>query len=97
MPVYEYQCSDGHEFEAVRRVPDRFTAICTQCGKTGSQLISLPAQPVIRCGEWRATDSNYDPGQFTPTTIPQPKVYDYEIDHAKLDKLAQLDNVAERI
>ena len=32
MPLYEYECEDGHKFESVKPIPERHTAVC-KCGK----------------------------------------------------------------
>lgn len=42
MPVYEYRCECGHEFEDLNRMSERHRAECIRCGKFADQLISAP-------------------------------------------------------
>ncbi len=39
MPLYEYECEDGHRFESVNSISKRHTSIC-ECGKTAKLLMS---------------------------------------------------------
>ena len=32
MPIYEYRCSNGHNFEVMQSMTDDPVAACTQCG-----------------------------------------------------------------
>lgn len=41
MPVYEYECENGHRFEEWHRIEDRYNAVCRQCGKPVRIKISL--------------------------------------------------------
>lgn len=40
MPLYDYRCPDGHEFEASRPLGERASAECKECGGTAKQVIS---------------------------------------------------------
>ena len=40
MPIYEYRCDDGHEFEVVQRMIDDPVAVCEVCGKPVSRVFS---------------------------------------------------------
>ncbi len=40
MPVYNYHCENGHEFEAFNRIVDRATAPCPDCGDLAQQGLS---------------------------------------------------------
>lgn len=31
MPLYEYECEDGHKFEALKSIKDRYNAVCPMC------------------------------------------------------------------
>ena len=33
MPIYEYRCGNGHEFEVVQRMTDDPVATCEVCGE----------------------------------------------------------------
>ena len=39
MPLYEYECEDGHRFESIKHISKRHTAVC-KCGKIDKLLIS---------------------------------------------------------
>ena len=32
MPIYEYRCENGHEFEVMQRMSDEPLTACTECG-----------------------------------------------------------------
>jgi putative FmdB family regulatory protein len=32
MPIYEYRCTNGHEFEVIQRMADDPVEVCEQCG-----------------------------------------------------------------
>jgi putative FmdB family regulatory protein len=38
MPIFDYRCDDGHEFEFMQPVKDRATATCPSCRK-GAKLV----------------------------------------------------------
>lgn len=40
MPLYEFRCSCGHRFEAIKPIEDRDTAICPECGWPASKKLS---------------------------------------------------------
>ena len=41
MPLYEYECSDGHRFEEWHRIENRHNTVCPQCGKPVRIIPSL--------------------------------------------------------
>ena len=43
MPVYEYKCSGGHFYEKTEGFDAPNKHRCSQCGKTSSRQLSLPA------------------------------------------------------
>lgn len=45
MPIYEYTCPDGHEFEELRKVDDREECPCPVCDQTAKQVIRTPPRP----------------------------------------------------
>lgn len=46
MPIYEYKCSQGHRFEAVRpHAGSQKTHSCPQCGAEAQRLPSLFSYP----------------------------------------------------
>lgn len=48
MPLYEYECSNGHTSEAVRAIRDRANMICPTCGLVPHLRISLSSsRPAI--------------------------------------------------
>lgn len=42
MPLYEYECSKGHRFEAIQKVNDRPIKKCTVCSANAKRAISQP-------------------------------------------------------
>lgn len=43
MPVYEYQCAGGHEYEKTEGFDAPTRHACPQCGKESVRQLSLPA------------------------------------------------------
>jgi putative FmdB family regulatory protein len=42
MPLYEYECSNGHRFEAIQKVSDKPLRKCTACAAAAKRAISRP-------------------------------------------------------
>ncbi len=40
MPIYEYRCSDGHDFEVVQKMIDDPVTKCEVCGKPVERVFS---------------------------------------------------------
>jgi len=40
MPIYEYRCKDGHEFEVVQKMTDDPVTACEVCGKPVERVFS---------------------------------------------------------
>jgi putative FmdB family regulatory protein len=57
MPIYEYRCTEGHEFELQQRIGDPPLKRC-KCGKLCHRLL-FPTNFVLKGGGW-AKDS-YSP------------------------------------
>lgn len=49
MPIYEYECSDGHISELFKRLSDTsaYSTTCTICGKLATKIVSLPGNITI--------------------------------------------------
>lgn len=43
MPVYEYRCDEGHEFEVVQRMSDDALTTCEICGSPARRVLFAPA------------------------------------------------------
>ena len=43
MPIYEYRCSKGHEYERAEGFDAPTEQRCPKCGGTSRRLISMPA------------------------------------------------------
>ena len=41
MPIYEYKCSCGHQFEKLTRLNDDTVQICPQCGGEAGKVFSV--------------------------------------------------------
>jgi putative FmdB family regulatory protein len=55
MPLYEYECDNGHRFEVIRKFSDPPIAVCPTCGAPVHKLISSPAFQFKGSG-WYITD-----------------------------------------
>lgn len=44
MPLYEYECEDGHRFEELRHRDERNNVVCPQCKRPVHIKISLSTQ-----------------------------------------------------
>lgn len=42
MPLYEYECADGHRFEAIQKVSDKPLKRCSICPQPARRAISQP-------------------------------------------------------
>ena len=40
MPLYNYRCKNGHEFEAFKTIAERANASCSECGELAEQTLS---------------------------------------------------------
>ena len=43
MPIYEYRCVKGHEFEVMQRMSDDALDTCEVCGAVASRMLFAPA------------------------------------------------------
>ena len=51
MPIYEYQCENGHVFEEIRSMLSRdFPITCEECGEVAIRNISRPGNVKVRGG-----------------------------------------------
>ena len=41
MPIYEYQCNCGHQFEKLRRLSDTSIQLCPKCGGETRKVLSV--------------------------------------------------------
>jgi len=55
MPLYEYECEDGHRFEVIQKFSDPPVEKCRICGKPVRKLLSSPAIQFKGTG-WYVTD-----------------------------------------
>jgi putative FmdB family regulatory protein len=55
MPLYEYECENGHRFELIRKFADPPLETCPQCGAPVHKLMSSPAFQFKGTG-WYVTD-----------------------------------------
>ena len=53
MPTYEYECSNGHQFEVVQRITEDPLERCQLCRAKVRRLIS-PAAFILKGGGWYA-------------------------------------------
>lgn len=43
MPIYQYRCVNGHEFEVMQRMSDEPLTTCEVCGAAASRVLFAPA------------------------------------------------------
>ena len=43
MPIYQYRCENGHEFEVMQRMSDDALDTCEVCGAAASRVLFAPA------------------------------------------------------
>ena len=43
MPIYEYRCENGHEFDVFQRMSDDALTECQVCGSAAQRVLSAPA------------------------------------------------------
>ena len=43
MPIYQYRCVKGHEFEVMQRMADDALTTCEVCGAEASRVLFAPA------------------------------------------------------
>ena len=55
MPLYEYECDNGHRFEVIRKFSDPPVEKCPTCGSPVRKLASSPAIQFKGSG-WYVTD-----------------------------------------
>jgi putative FmdB family regulatory protein len=55
MPLYEYECEDGHRFERIQKFSDPPVESCQVCQKPVRKLLSSPAIQFKGSG-WYITD-----------------------------------------
>jgi putative FmdB family regulatory protein len=55
MPLYEYECDNGHRFEVIVKFSDPPLEKCTKCGAPAHKLMSAPAFQLKGTG-WYITD-----------------------------------------
>jgi len=55
MPLYEYECQNGHRFEKIQKFSDPPIEVCPTCGGKVEKLISTPAIQFKGSG-WYITD-----------------------------------------
>src|SRR5262249_12939607 len=55
MPLYEYECDNGHRFEVIRKFSDPPIEKCPTCGSPVRKLVASPAFQFKGSG-WYVTD-----------------------------------------
>ncbi len=55
MPLYEYECENGHRFEVIQKFSDPLVQVCPTCGSAVHKLMSSPAIQFKGSG-WYITD-----------------------------------------
>lgn len=79
MPIYEYQCQAGHQFEAIQRISESPLEVCENdgCGAKAERIISQSAF-ILKGGGWynegyastRESGSGAKKADTTPSSTP---------------------------
>lgn len=56
MPTYDYECPNGHSFEAFQKITDEPVAECPECGAPARRKISGGAGFLFKGGGFYITD-----------------------------------------
>jgi putative FmdB family regulatory protein len=76
MPLYEFECENGHRFEGVYLITSK-PPPCPKCGKPTKRLISLPAYfKITGYPKWVDRIDDHQKRQAEKgekPTLPQPK------------------------
>ena len=56
MPTYDYECEQGHRFEAFQSMKDEPLRVCVQCGANAKRLIGPGAGFLFRGDGFYITD-----------------------------------------
>lgn len=43
VPIYEYRCTNGHQFDVMQRMSDEPLTACTECGAPVQKVLNAPA------------------------------------------------------
>jgi putative FmdB family regulatory protein len=43
VPIYEYRCTNGHQFDVMQRMSDDPLTACTECGAPVQKVLNAPA------------------------------------------------------
>ena len=74
MPVYDYRCSAGHQYEKIEGFDAPTVQACLQCGEPARRLISVPAV-IFKGSGFYSTDnrknSSRDGGSISEEKSPE--------------------------
>mgnify|MGYP001262294423 CR=1 FL=1 len=71
MPTYQYQCTEGHSFEAIQRISAKAKSRCPECGAKAIRIISGGAGLIFKGSGFYITDYGKDgKGPRTDPTSP---------------------------
>lgn len=68
MPIYEYECTEGHRFEELQKISDAPLTKCKNCGKDVRKLISNTSFQLKGSGWYQDGYSSPKKLDATPTT-----------------------------
>jgi putative FmdB family regulatory protein len=66
VPVYEYRCAKGHEYEKTEGFSAPAQQRCTVCGARARRLISMPSV-IFKGGGFYSTDNRRSSGESSAT------------------------------
>jgi len=72
VPIYEYRCENGHEFDVFQRMTDDALTTCKVCSGSAQRVLSAPAVHFKGSGFY-TTDYGKKKGSDTSTDTKPPK------------------------
>ena len=71
MPIYEYRCENGHEFDIFQRMTDDALTTCQVCGGSAQRVLSAPAVHFKGSGFYTTDYGKKKPTEVSTDTKPK--------------------------
>ena len=73
MPIYEYRCENGHEFDIFQRMTDDALTTCQVCSGSAQRVLSAPAVHFKGSGFYTTDYGKKKPTEVSTDTKPPKK------------------------
>jgi putative FmdB family regulatory protein len=71
VPIYEYRCENGHEFDVFQRMSDDALTTCQVCGGSAQRVLSAPAVHFKGSGFYTTDYGKKKPTEVSTDTKPK--------------------------